>query len=58
MAKQIACNDVVAGCGYTATAPTEKELLDKVAVHAAEDHGVREVTPDLAEKVRSAIKDR
>ena len=58
MAKQIACNDVVPGCGYTATAPTEKELLEKVAVHAAEQHGVTEVTPDLADKVRSVIKDR
>lgn len=58
MSKQIACNDVVAGCGFTASAASETELLTKVAEHAACDHGVKEVTPELAAKVRAAIKDR
>ena len=55
MAKHIACGDVVAGCGFTATAPTEDELLEKVACHAEESHGVKEVTPELETKVRAAI---
>jgi predicted small metal-binding protein len=58
MSKQISCNDVVAGCGYTATAASEAELINKVAEHAASDHGVKEVTPELAAKVKAAIKDR
>jgi predicted small metal-binding protein len=57
MEKRIACNDVVPGCGFTATAATEEELLKKVLAHAAQDHGVTEVTPELAAKVKSAIKD-
>ncbi len=56
MEKRIACNDVVPGCGFTATAATEEELLKKVAAHASQDHGV-EVTPELAAKVKSAIRD-
>ena len=58
MSKQIACNDIVSGCEFTATAPSEQELIAKVACHAEKDHGVQEVTPELAAKVKAAIKDR
>jgi predicted small metal-binding protein len=54
--KRIACGDVVPGCTFSATAPTEEELLEKVVAHAAHDHGVREITPELAAKVKAAIK--
>lgn len=56
MKKHIACNAVVPGCNFTATASTEEELIRKVAEHAAHDHGVTEITPELAEKVRAAIR--
>lgn len=56
--KSIACNDVVPGCGFTASADTEEELIEKVAAHAAHDHGVAEVTPELAAKVKAAIAHR
>lgn len=32
------------------------KLLQKVVAHAAHDHGVTEVTPELAAKVKAAIK--
>ena len=57
MEKRLACNDVVPGCTFTATAATEEELLKKVVAHASQDHGVTDVTPELAAKVKSAIKD-
>ena len=56
--KHIACTDVVPGCTFTASATTEQELLEKVVAHAAHDHGVTEVTPELAAKVKAAIKDQ
>ena len=56
--KHIACNDVVKGCGFTASAATEQELVEKVKAHAAKEHGVKEVTPDLAAKVKAAIHSR
>jgi predicted small metal-binding protein len=43
------------GARFTADAPTEDELLQKVAAHAREAHGVTEVTPELLSKVKSAI---
>ena len=54
--KRIACGDVVPGCTWTASAASEEELVEKVVAHAAHDHGVAEVTPELAAKVKSAIK--
>jgi predicted small metal-binding protein len=56
--KRIACGDVVPGCGWTASAATEDELLQKVVAHAGHDHGITEVTPELAEQVKAAIKTR
>lgn len=54
----ICCGDVVPGCGFTASAANEEELLKQVAAHAAQHHGVTEVTSELAAKLKAAIKDR
>jgi predicted small metal-binding protein len=54
--KRVACADIVPGCPFTAQASTEQDLMEKVAAHAAHDHGVAEVTPELAAKVKAAIK--
>ena len=56
--RQIACHDVVPGCGFTASAATDEELIAKVAAHAAHDHGVTEITPELAAKVKAAIREQ
>ena len=57
MEKRIACNDVVPGCTFTATAVSEEELLKKVVAHALQDHSVTDVTPELAARVKSAMRD-
>jgi predicted small metal-binding protein len=48
----------VPDCPFTASAATEEELLEKVAAHAAHDHGIVEVTPELAATVQAVIKTR
>ena len=58
MTKHIACSDVVEGCSFSASAPTEEELIQKVVDHAAQGHGVAQVTPELAAKVKAAIQSR
>lgn len=58
MAKHIACNDVVGGCSFAAQAESEGDLVEKVRAHAAEAHGVKEITPELAAKVKAAIRTR
>jgi predicted small metal-binding protein len=57
-AKYIACAEIVPDCTFTAIAATEDELMKKVVAHAAHDHGITEVTPELAAKVAAAIKTR
>lgn len=57
-AKYIACAAIVPDCPFTASAGTEEELLQKVVAHAAHDHGITEVTPELAAQVKAAIKSR
>ena len=56
--KYIACASVVPDCPFEATAATEEELLKMVAAHAAHDHGITEVTPELVAKVRAAIQNQ
>lgn len=56
--KHIACADIVPDCPFTASAATEEELLKKVTAHAAQHHGITDVTPELASKVKAAIKSR
>jgi len=57
-AMHIACASIVPDCPFTASATTEEELMQKVAAHAAHDHGIKEVTPELVKKVKAAIESR
>ena len=58
MAKIIECNkvDPSSSCNFVARGKDEEEVLRKAAEHA-KDHGIREITPELMQKVRSAIRD-
>ncbi|HWG51956.1 MAG: DUF1059 domain-containing protein [Gemmatimonadaceae bacterium] len=57
MAKQFACDDIVKGCNFVAKAPTEQDLLRQVAAHAAQAHGVKEISPELLAQVKTATKE-
>lgn len=57
MSKRIQCGAIVPGCTWTAGAETEEALLQKVVEHAAEAHGIKDVTPELAAQVKAAITD-
>jgi len=57
-AKYIACAEIVPECPFEASAATEEELLKQVVAHAAHDHGITNVTPEMAAKVKAAIKSR
>ena len=58
MAKHLECGDLIQGCQFTAQGATEAELLDAVKAHAAKEHGVKDITPELAAKVKAAIQSR
>src|ERR1700752_916217 len=52
MTKVLRCGDVVPGCSYEARAETENELMQKVAQHAREAHGMQTVPADVVQKVK------
>ena len=56
MAKILTCRDVGPDCDADVRGDTEDEILEQAGAHAQADHGL-EVTPELVEVVRSAIKD-
>lgn len=55
--KQFACAQVVEGCDGVVTGETEDEILVAVGQHAAEAHGITEISDDLAQQVRAGIAD-
>ena len=54
--KVLRCRDVGFDCDGVVRAESEEELLRQVAEHAQAVHDV-EVTPELAEQVKSLIRD-
>ncbi|MBB3086807.1 DUF1059 domain-containing protein [Geodermatophilus sabuli] len=54
--KTFACGDVIPGCSARFSAVDEGGILSAVAGHAAADHGVTDVTPELVAAVRSHIR--
>jgi predicted small metal-binding protein len=55
MSKILRCDALMPGCGFEARG-SEEEILAAAGKHAQEDHGL-EVTDDLVEKVKGAIKE-
>lgn len=56
--KEFSCGAVVPGCSARFAAASDEEILQQVAVHAREDHGIDEVSPELERQVRAEIVER
>jgi predicted small metal-binding protein len=58
MGKVLECAkvDPSSGCTHVVRGNTEDEVL-KGAMEHAKQHGIREMTPELATKVKGAIRD-
>ncbi len=53
--KEFECKDLGMSCGWKYIAQTEELIVDGVAVHAREAHGIREFTPELKTKVENSL---
>ena len=53
--KQFACGELVPGCTHVFQAGSDDEILDQVADHARDDHGMPEVPPEVADRIRARI---
>jgi predicted small metal-binding protein len=58
MAKELRCGDLMPGCTTVVEGKDEAEVMAKAGEHAKNAHGLQEITPELASKVRSAIKEK
>lgn len=57
MAKVVHCKDVGFDCEGVVRAETEEEILEKVAEHAQTVHDLRDISEEVVEKVRAAVRD-
>ncbi len=57
MTKQLKCGDLMPGCDFVARGDNEEEVMKAAAEHAKAAHGMEQVTPELAAKVKGAITD-
>jgi len=57
MAKVLRCRDVGFECDGVIRAETEEEVLKMAAEHAQSAHNLNELSDEVVEKVRAAIRD-
>ena len=59
MAKILRCKHIGpdTNCQFEAKGETEDDILKQVAAHAADEHGITEVTPELVDAARGNMED-
>jgi predicted small metal-binding protein len=56
MPKQLRCRDLGMNCDFEVRGNTEEEVLQQASAHARTAHQITEMPPELADKVRAAIR--
>jgi predicted small metal-binding protein len=57
MSKVIYCRDAGVDCDYVCRGETEEELFRDALEHGREYHGMKEIPPELKEKMRKLIRE-
>ncbi len=57
MPKILRCNDVMPGCKAVIEGKDEADVMAKATAHAKNDHKLLTISPDVANKVKAAIKE-
>ena len=57
MGYEFKCKDIGMDCGFDVKANSVDQLIPVIQAHAKNAHGINEITPELFEKVKSAIKE-
>lgn len=55
--KQFACGTLMEGCEGVVSGETEDDVLAAAAAHAAEAHGLTDLSDDVVSAVREGITD-
>jgi predicted small metal-binding protein len=53
---KLSCGDAVPGCSARFEEDTRELILEKVAAHARNDHGVVDVTPEMLDAMAANIQ--
>lgn len=56
MRYEFECSDLVAGCDEVVRGDTEHEVLDDVAEHMRDHHGMIELPPDMVRRVLASVR--
>jgi predicted small metal-binding protein len=56
--KEFRCGALVPGCSALFEGESEDEILQQVATHARDEHGMDEVPPEVVDKVVASISER
>ena len=56
MTKSFTCSDAGVNCNWSASSENEEDLLNKIKEHARIVHNFEEISPELYEKVKNAIR--
>lgn len=57
MKKVIRCRDVGFDCNGVIKADSESEALAMAAEHARTVHGVKDITPEIVQKIKSVMRE-
>ena len=52
----LSCGDAVPGCTARFEDDSRERILEQVAAHARDDHGVQEVTPEMLAAIGANIQ--
>jgi predicted small metal-binding protein len=56
--KSLKCGDLMPGCKVEVVGKDINEVMAKASEHAKKDHGMNSIPPDVAAKVKAAIKEK
>jgi predicted small metal-binding protein len=55
--KEFKCGALVPGCAAAFEGESEEEILQRIAAHARDEHGMDEVPPEVVDKIRASISE-
>ncbi len=56
--REFRCGEIVPGCDAAFQGESDDEVLERVEVHAREEHGMDTIPPEVADTIRASITDR
>lgn len=56
--KMFFCQDIFRGCGHICSGESDTDMLIQIARHLRAEHGLREISPELLNKIRAALHSR